>query len=196
MKMESDRLIGNMVQQISCTKNKEAIVDLQFIVVHATASKNVKTTVNFLKDPEVKASAHLVIDRDGNAYQLVDFSTQAWHAGKSSYKGFSNLNRFSIGIELMNACKLEKKGEAYFSWFGEEINKDEVHTHVDTNGYISYWHKYTEAQINILIAICKLLRMHYPSIKELIGHSDITSRKVDPGFALYDQMNLLVRDKI
>ena len=196
MKIEDDKLIGKMVEHLSCSKNKEALKSLEFIVLHCTASKNVKTTVNFLRAPEVAASAHIVIARDGSISQLVDFATQAWHAGKSSYKGLSNLNRYSIGIELMNACKLKKKGNAYFSWFGEEINKDEVHTHVDTNGYISYWHKYTEAQINILIAICKLLRLHYPSVKEVIGHSDITSRKVDPGFALYDQMNLLVRDKI
>ncbi|MGB5989169.1 MAG: N-acetylmuramoyl-L-alanine amidase [Marinifilaceae bacterium] len=196
MKIENDRLIDEIVQQVSCSKNRKAIKDLQFIVLHSTASKNLKSTINFLKDPEVKASAHIVIARDGSISQLVDFSTQAWHAGKSSYKGFEGLNKYSIGIELMNACKLKKKGDVYLSWFGEEIDKEEVHTHVDNNGYISYWHKYTEAQINILLVICQLLRLHYPSIKEIIGHSDITSRKVDPGFSLSDQIDLLVKKYI
>lgn len=48
----------------------------------------------------VKVSAHLVIRRDASIMQFVPFNKKAWHAGESSYKGRSNCNNFSIGIEM------------------------------------------------------------------------------------------------
>lgn len=48
----------------------------------------------------IKVSAHLLIQRDGGLVQFVDFSARAWHAGRSTYKGRSDCNDFSVGIEL------------------------------------------------------------------------------------------------
>ena len=48
----------------------------------------------------LKVSAHLLIRRCGEVVQFVPFDRRAWHAGQSSYKGRSNCNDFSIGIEL------------------------------------------------------------------------------------------------
>ena len=48
----------------------------------------------------LKVSAHLLIRRDGEAVQFVNFAERAWHAGESVYAGRSNCNDFSIGIEL------------------------------------------------------------------------------------------------
>ena len=48
----------------------------------------------------LKVSAHLLIRRNGEIVQFVPFNRRAWHAGESSYKGRSNCNDFSIGIEL------------------------------------------------------------------------------------------------
>ena len=48
----------------------------------------------------LEVSAHLLIRRSGEVVQFVPFNRRAWHAGKSSYKGRSNCNDFSIGIEL------------------------------------------------------------------------------------------------
>ena len=42
----------------------------------------------------------MYIDRKGNATQFVPFDKRAWHAGVSSWRGRSNCNDFSIGIEL------------------------------------------------------------------------------------------------
>lgn len=48
-------------------------------------------------------AAHYLIDRQGNIYQLVKDKNIAYHAGVSSVPdGRSNVNNFSIGIELMN----------------------------------------------------------------------------------------------
>nr|BAL56693.1 N-acetyl-anhydromuranmyl-L-alanine amidase [uncultured Gammaproteobacteria bacterium] len=49
---------------------------------------------------ELKVSAHLFIDRQGNLTQYVPFHRRAWHAGVSSFQGRERCNDFSIGIEL------------------------------------------------------------------------------------------------
>ncbi len=48
----------------------------------------------------LQVSAHLLIRRDGELVQYVDFQRRAWHAGASSFAGRSGCNDFSIGIEL------------------------------------------------------------------------------------------------
>ncbi len=45
-------------------------------------------------------SAHFYIRRDGALWQFVSCDDRAWHAGVSSYRGRSNCNDDSIGIEL------------------------------------------------------------------------------------------------
>lgn len=48
----------------------------------------------------LKVSAHFLIQRDGSLWQFVDCCERAWHAGPSAYRGRSNCNNDSIGIEL------------------------------------------------------------------------------------------------
>ena len=48
----------------------------------------------------LRASAHVLIRRDGQIVQYVPFQLRAWHAGKSAYQGRAGCNDFSIGIEL------------------------------------------------------------------------------------------------
>ena len=59
-------------------------------------------SIERLKDPKAKVSCHYLINRKGNIIQMVKDSNIAWHAGKSKWKKFSNLNSNSIGIELVN----------------------------------------------------------------------------------------------
>jgi N-acetyl-anhydromuramoyl-L-alanine amidase len=47
-----------------------------------------------------QVSAHFLIRRDGELIQFVNMLDRAWHAGSSSWKGRSNCNDHSIGIEL------------------------------------------------------------------------------------------------
>lgn len=50
-----------------------------------------------------EVSPHFLIDRSGKIYQLVEEKNIAYHAGESQAPdGRSDVNRFSIGIELMN----------------------------------------------------------------------------------------------
>jgi AmpD protein len=47
----------------------------------------------------LRASAHLLVRRDGQLVQFVPFTQRAWHAGKSSWQGREACNDYSIGIE-------------------------------------------------------------------------------------------------
>lgn len=49
---------------------------------------------------DIKVSSHLLIDREGQVTQFVNFEDRAWHAGVSCYQGREQCNDFSIGIEL------------------------------------------------------------------------------------------------
>lgn len=48
----------------------------------------------------LQVSAHFFIDRQGLLWQFVSTQDRAWHAGQSQYRGRSNCNDDSIGIEL------------------------------------------------------------------------------------------------
>lgn len=48
----------------------------------------------------LQVSAHFYIQRSGEMWQFVSCDERAWHAGVSQYRGRSNCNDDSIGIEL------------------------------------------------------------------------------------------------
>ncbi|MEO5793523.1 MAG: 1,6-anhydro-N-acetylmuramyl-L-alanine amidase AmpD [Rhodoferax sp.] len=48
----------------------------------------------------LQVSAHFYIRRQGELWQFVSADDRAWHAGASHYRGRSNCNDDSIGIEL------------------------------------------------------------------------------------------------
>jgi N-acetyl-anhydromuramoyl-L-alanine amidase len=50
-----------------------------------------------------KVSSHLLVRRDGEITQYVNFNDRAWHAGQSNYAGREACNDFSIGVELEGA---------------------------------------------------------------------------------------------
>lgn len=52
---------------------------------------------------DMTVSAHFYIRRQGELQQFVSAENRAWHAGVSSYRGRSNCNDYSIGIELEGA---------------------------------------------------------------------------------------------
>jgi len=54
----------------------------------------------FIQIADLRVSAHLLIDREGQLVQFVPFNRRAWHAGASEFEGRTDCNDFSIGIEL------------------------------------------------------------------------------------------------
>ena len=130
-------------------KNK----DIKLIVIHYTGMQSRIESVRRLLSPKHKVSCHYLIDRKGKILKMVDDNKVAWHAGKSKWKNYNNLNKYSIGIELVN------KGHE----FGYE--------------------KFTISQVNNLIKLCQNLKKKYKiKNSNIVGHSDIAPlRKKDPG---------------
>ena len=79
-------------------KNK----DIKLIVIHYTGMQSKIASIKRLLNPKHKVSTHYLIDRKGKILKMVDDNKIAWHAGKSKWKNFNNLNKYSIGIELVN----------------------------------------------------------------------------------------------
>lgn len=152
------------------------------IVIHYTAGRSPESSVSWLKNPQAKASAHLVIGKTAGIVQLVPFNVKAWHAGKSQWKGRSGLNNFSIGIELDNAGLLEKRADGFYTHFGKHIDNSQVILAPHKNGGGEQaWEAFTDRQIEMTEQICLVLKEHYP-IVDIVGHDDISpGRKVDPG---------------
>lgn len=155
----------------------------RYLVIHYTAGSSASGAVTWFMDPRAKASAHLVIDRDGTATQMMNFNKVAWHAGESKWGGLRGLNQHAIGIELVNSGKLNRTSKGQWTnWANQAVDEDEVyvltHKHEKTP---AGWHTYTQAQFDTVFSIGLLLKNHY-HLLDVIGHDDISKgRKVDPG---------------
>ena len=124
-----------------------------FIVLHYTGMKKETEALRKLCDYKSKVSSHYFIKNSGEVLNLVPDLYEAWHAGKSSWKKYSLLNKFSIGIEINNP------------------------------GHRHGYKKFTSNQISSLIRLLKYLRKKYNiKSQNILGHSDIApDRKKDPG---------------
>lgn len=70
------------------------------VVLHQTCSRDAETAVRTLTSTKNRKSAHVVIDYDGTRYVLAPPTAITMHAGRSLYKGRTDLNRCTIGIEF------------------------------------------------------------------------------------------------
>ena len=131
-------------------RSKKKII---FIIIHYTGMKNEVEAIRKLCDYRSNVSSHYFIKNNGEILNLVPDLYVAWHAGKSSWKQYKFLNKFSIGIEISNP--------------GHE------------HGY----REFNASQISSLIRVLKYLQKKYGIKSEnILGHSDIApDRKKDPG---------------
>ena len=127
--------------------------EINYIVIHYTGMQSERACIKRLASKKSKVSAHYLINREGTITKMVDEKNIAWHAGKSKWKNLVNINRQSIGIELVN------KGHRF--------------------GYENF----SSNQISKLILLCKILTKKYKIKRSnIVGHSDIAPfRKKDPG---------------
>jgi len=181
LSIENHRLIGSGVSFVD-TPNIGGNITPRYLVMHYTAGKSAKNSINWLISPESKASAHIVLGRDGSICQLAPFNVKTWHAGVSQWDGVSGLNSCSIGIEMDNAGPLKKVGDQYQAWFGTLYAEDQViQAKHRLDSEVRWWHAYTEAQIQRALELARLLVRHY-DLKDVVGHEDIApDRKRDPG---------------
>ena len=69
------------------------------LILHYTGMPTGEAALKTLTNPAFEVSAHYLVWENGGIDQLVAESNRAWHAGKGSWKGESDLNSASIGIE-------------------------------------------------------------------------------------------------
>ena len=126
---------------------------IKFVIIHYTGMKSEIKALKRLTDQRSKVSAHYFIEDNGNLISLIPDLYEAWHAGKSSWKSFKSLNKYSIGIEINNPGH--------------------------NNGYKNF----TSKQIFTAEKLLKYLIRKYNIKKHnILGHSDVApSRKKDPG---------------
>ncbi|HRN91446.1 MAG TPA: N-acetylmuramoyl-L-alanine amidase [Ferruginibacter sp.] len=72
------------------------------VVLHHTAQNSCQTTIETFLNPEKQVSAHYVICREGEVYQMLNDYWRGWHAGAGSWGTVTDVNSSSIGIELDN----------------------------------------------------------------------------------------------
>jgi N-acetylmuramoyl-L-alanine amidase len=131
----------------------ERTLPISMVVLHYTGMQDAASAFRRLTDPEAKVSAHYMISEDGQVVRLVEENKRAWHAGKSYWRGISNVNSASIGIELVNP--------------GHEF------------GYRPFPEEQMAALVTLMMGIVPRYRITRGNI---VGHSDIApARKEDPG---------------
>jgi N-acetyl-anhydromuramyl-L-alanine amidase AmpD len=74
------------------------------VVIHATEQDSVAESLKTLRSSNAggPVSAHYLVGRGGDIYQLVNEKRRAWHAGGGRWGSITDLNSASIGIELDN----------------------------------------------------------------------------------------------
>ncbi|WP_428331808.1 N-acetylmuramoyl-L-alanine amidase [Novosphingobium sp.] len=126
---------------------------ITLVVLHYTGMTSAADAIARLCDPAAEVSAHYLIDEDGTVVRLVDEAHRAWHAGRAYWRGVTDINSASIGIEIVNP--------------GHEF------------GY----RPFTDAQMEALVPLlADIMRRHAIAPADVIGHSDVApARKTDPG---------------
>lgn len=105
-----------------------------------------------------RVSSHYLIGIDPpTIYRLVDEDRRAWHAGQSFWRGDTQLNASSVGIEIVNLGDDAAPGLSF----------------VD----------YPPAQIDAVVALVRdIATRHRIAPHRILGHSDVApQRKTDPG---------------
>ena len=112
-------------------RKKRLANSIKIIVIHYTGMQSERESIIRLSNTRSKVSSHFLINQNGKVYRMVQDNRIAWHAGKSCWGNYKNLNKNSIGIELVN------KGHQF--------------------GYTNF----TKKQISSLVKICKILIKRY-----------------------------------
>lgn len=123
------------------------------IVLHYTGMASGAGAEAWLCDPASEVSSHYLVHEDGRVVQMVRESDRAWHAGKSSWFGRTDINSCSVGIEIVNP------------------------------GHSLGYRTFPKRQIGAVIELCTGIVGRYSiPPQRVLAHSDVApGRKVDPG---------------
>jgi len=126
------------------------------LVLHYTGMPDGASALSLLCNPDSQVSCHYLVFEEGRVVQLVAERWRAWHAGRSSWKGETDMNSRSIGIEIVHP------------------GHDPTRTAMPP---------YPPQQIAAVIALCRdIVARHLMASDRVLAHSDIApDRKIDPG---------------
>ncbi|WP_198148766.1 N-acetylmuramoyl-L-alanine amidase [Xenorhabdus hominickii] len=159
---ERENRNGYIIDRSHPYSTKQDVDSIKVLVLHYTAL-NDERSLRALTGGHV--SAHYLIpaqpkyeNNEPIIFQLVSEKEKAWHAGRSDWNGYQDLNSYSIGIEIVN-CGFKR----HF------IKKE--------------WCLYYPSQIDAVIRLAKdIIQRHQIKAINVVGHSDIAPlRKEDPG---------------
>ena len=131
----------------------ERSLPITMIVLHYTGMQDGASALARLRDPEAKVSAHYMVEEDGRIFRLVAEEKRAWHAGRSHWRGLTDVNSASIGIEIVNP------------------------------GHEWGYRPFPDAQVEAVVRlVAEVKDRHAITRGNVVGHSDIApQRKRDPG---------------
>lgn len=131
----------------------ERKLPVTMLVLHYTGMPDAASALNWMTDPVSKVSAHYCVTEDGQVIRMVDESKRAWHAGVACWRGVTDINSASIGIEIVNP------------------------------GHEWGYRPFPEEQISALIPLVGGIVKRYGITRgNIVGHSDVApARKQDPG---------------
>ena len=146
--------MDDLVHRENLSPNCDArALPISMVVLHYTGMQTGAEAEERLVDPAAKVSAHYLIGEDGEVVRLVPEEQRAWHAGRSFWRGITDVNSASIGIELVNP--------------GQEW------------GYREFPRAQMEALLPLL---ARIVKTHDIPRANVVGHSDVApARKDDPG---------------
>ncbi|MEE7489450.1 N-acetylmuramoyl-L-alanine amidase [Methylobacterium oryzae] len=126
---------------------------LDMLILHYTGMDSGAAALARLRDPLSEVSAHYLVFEDGGIVQMVPEARRAWHAGAGAWKGETDVNSRSIGIEIVHP------------------------------GHAGGLPPYPEAQVEAVIALARDILGRWPIPPErVLAHSDVApERKEDPG---------------
>lgn len=166
--------------------NRGRVITPRFIVMHYTAGFTADSAVNYFRMSSSRVSAQLVVETDGSVTQMVPYNVAAWHAGPSRHMGYSGLNNYSIGIEIVNAGWFRRDGD-YFYRDNIRRHKNQMHNMIKaSNPRLGsgdfWWPEYPEAQLASVEDLTKDIISAY-NILDIVTHEEIDTRgwKTDPG---------------
>ena len=131
----------------------ERKLPITMLVLHYTGMPDAASALNWMCDPVSKVSAHYCVTEDGQVVRMVDEAKRAWHAGVACWRGVTDINSASIGIEIVNP------------------------------GHEWGYRPFPEEQISALIPLVgDIVKRHSITRGNIVGHSDVApARKQDPG---------------
>lgn len=153
MSFKPDSRLAGSVHPAINVEPRRGVKRPSLLILHYTGMSSAAKAIDWLAREESHVSCHYVIDEAGLITQLVPERLRAWHAGVSYWRGETDINSHSVGIEIQNP------------------------------GHEDGYPEFPPRQMQAVIALSKdIAARHKIPAGGVLAHSDVApGRKVDPG---------------